>query len=138
MKVQSLRRTILAAAVVLMLSVNSNVGVYAASESGHEGHIMPKSTQSEGHTMDMNHSMDTGAQQSTMNSQSEPQASGATQSHEGAQGDSGHSEHGSHGGNSDKTENPGPDWPVLYGFGAINLLVITGAAIMKFIRKEVR
>lgn len=113
-------------AIIFLFAASSTSEVSAASETGHESHMMHQATETvENQTMEMNHSIAGSSEHQGMN-HNQNDSSGSNNSHS------------SHGDSKAKSESVGPNWPVLYSFGAINLAIIALAAIMKFSKIEVK
>lgn len=97
------------------------------NSAGHDMSTMNQSDQNSGHDMSNMDGMDMGGTNTNDSSAGDHGSSGG--------GDHDSAGSGGHGESTGDANTP-PNWPVIYGFGAVNLLVIIIAALLK--NKNVR
>lgn len=137
--------------VSAILAASVTVGAYAASSSDeahdHGGLQQPSGITPAG-SMPANDKMTNGMpghegmqhgnmvqhEQSTKTDEKASEHTGPAGSHpQPAVGDA-EGSHGTHGA-AKNSASQGPDWPVIYGFGGVNLAILTAAALKRYVLK---
>ena len=140
---------ILLASAILAASVT--VGAYAASSSDgthdhgglqqHSG-VTPSGAMSANDKMTndmpghegMQHGNMVQHEQSTKTAEKASEHTGPADSHPQPTAGAAEGSHGSHDA-AKSSAGQGPDWPVIYGFGGINLAILTAAALKRYVLK---